>query len=326
MSRPQIETSIIIPAFEREGMTANCGKSVLASIGARDDVEILVIDDCSPLPITLAEVHDSRVHLHRTPENLRFSGTCNFGASKSSAEFLIFLNNDTIAHAGWLEAMTTTARSSTDVAVVGARLLYRDGTIQHAGVAFSQRDGVPRHVYRGFPGDHSVVTRSRDFQAVTAACMLTRRSVFEDVGGFDPTYVNGYEDIDLCLKIRQRGYRVNYCGSAMLEHFESVSRRGEVDGLDPAEDANLQLFLERWSASAVRDELNVYADDGLLWVDSGEIYPLIMRCSEELAVAREISDPASIARMLNVRSHQVFDLEKEIGYLTARLLDHGIEP
>ena len=272
MSRPQIETSIIIPAFEREGMTANCVKSVLASIGARDDVEILVIDDCSPLPITLAEVHDSRVHLHRTPENLRFSGTCNFGASKTSAEFLIFLNNDTIAHAGWLEAM------------------------------------------------------SRDFQAVTAACMLTRRSVFEDVGGFDPTYVNGYEDIDLCLKIRQRGYRVNYCGSAMLEHFESVSRRGEVDGLDPAEDANLQLFLERWSASAVRDELNVYADDGLLWVDSGEIYPLIMRCSEELAVAREISDPASIARMLNVRSHQVFDLEKEIGYLTARLLDHGIEP
>jgi GT2 family glycosyltransferase len=326
MSKPHIETSIIIPAYEREGMTENCVKSVLTSIGTRDDVEVLVIDDCSPVPIALAEIQDSRVHLHRTPENLRFSGTCNFGASMSSAEFLIFLNNDTTTRPGWLENMTSTARSSTDVGVVGARLLYRDGTIQHAGVAFSQRDGVPRHIYRGFPGDHRVVTRSRDFQAVTAACMLTRRAVFEDVGGFDPIYVNGYEDIDLCLKIRQRGYRVNYCGSAVLEHLESVSRRGEVDGLDPAHDANLRLFLERWSTSAVRDELNVYADDELLWVDSGEIYPLVMRCSEELAVARDISDSASIARMLNVRSHQVFDLEKEIGYLTARLLDHGIEP
>jgi GT2 family glycosyltransferase len=326
MSKPHIETSIIIPAYEREGMTENCVKSVLTSIGTREDVEVLVIDDCSPVPIALAEIRDPRVHLHRTPENLRFSGTCNFGASMSSAEFLIFLNNDTTTRPGWLENMTSTARSNTDVGVVGARLLYRDGTIQHAGVAFSQRDGVPRHIYRGFPGDHRVVTRSRDFQAVTAACMLTRRAVFEDVGGFDPIYVNGYEDIDLCLKIRQRGYRVNYCGSAVLEHLESVSRRGEVDGLDPAHDANLRLFLERWSTSAVRDELNVYADDELLWVDSGEIYPLVMRCSEELAVARDISDPASIARMLNVRSHQVFDLEKEIGYLTARLLDHGIEP
>ena len=239
---------------------------------------------------------------------------------------MIFLNNDTIAHPGWLESMTTSARSSPEVGVVGARLLYRDGTVQHAGVAFSQRDGVPRHIYRGFPGDHPVVTRSRDFQAVTAACILVRRAVFAEVGGFDQSYVNGYEDIDLCLTIRKHGYRVHYCGSAVLEHLESVSRRGEVAGLDPAEDENLQLFLERWSTSAVRDELNVYAEDGLLWVDSGEIYPLVMRCSEELAVARDISDPASIARMLNVRSHQVFDLEKEIGYLTARLLDHGIEP
>ena len=321
-----IRVSIIIPAHGHAGMTNHCVEKVLETTAHLNDVEILVVDDASPEPIELRSTNADPVRLLRSEENLRFSRACNFGAAAARGQYLLFLNNDTQPMPGWLDALADCAESADEIGVVGARLLYRDGTVQHAGVAFSQRDGVPRHVYRGFPGEHPVAVRDRDFQAVTAACVLFRRSAFEQAGGFDTEYVNGYEDIDLCLRVRAAGHRIRYCGSAAVFHFESVSRRGEVTGLDPAEDENLQLFMERWSTSTVRDELNVYADDGLLWVDSGEIYPLVMRCSEELAVARDISDPASIARMLNVRSHQVFDLEKEIGYLTARLLDHGIEP
>ena len=318
--------SIIIPVHGHEGMTQACVASTLETIDPMQRVEIIVVDDCSPEPTVLTGIDDARVQVLRTPENLRFAGACNFGADRATGRYVLFLNNDTKPHAGWLSAMIAVAEADPTIGIVGARLLYRDGTVQHAGVGFSQRDGVPRHVYRGFPGDHRVVKRDRDFQAVTAACILIRADAFRHANGFDTRYSNGYEDIDLCLRIGESGLRTRYCGTAVVEHFESVSRRGEVEGIDPAADANLALFMSRWAEKTRRDELNVYADDDLLWVDSGEIYPLVMRCSEDLAVARDIGDPASIARMLNVRSHQVFDLEKEIGYLTARLLDHGIEP
>ncbi len=307
-------------------MTQACVANTLKTIEPGPEVEIIVVDDCSPVPTQLPDINDPRVRILRTPENLRFSGACNFGASHAAGDYLLFLNNDTKPHPGWLSAMVAVAQSDLTIAIVGARLLYRDGTVQHAGVGFSQRDGVPRHVYRGFPSDHRVVQRDRDFQAVTAACILIRADAFQQVDGFDAGYDNGYEDIDLCLRIGEAGLRTRYCGQAVVEHFESVSRRSEVEDLDPAADANLALFMSRWASKARRDELNIYADDGLLWVDSGEIYPLVMRCAEELAIVGEINDPVSVARLLNTRSHQVFDLEKEIGYLSARLLDHGIEP
>ena len=318
--------SIIIPVHGHEGMTRACVVSTLETIDLAQQVEIIVVDDCSPVPTDLTGINDQRVRVLRTPENLRFAGACNFGAAHASGRYVLFLNNDTKPHHGWLLAMIAVAESDPMIAVVGARLLYRDGTVQHAGVGFSQRDGVPRHVYRGFPGDHRVVQRDRDFQAVTAACILIRADAFHKANGFDTLFNNGYEDIDLCLRIGETGLRTRYCGTAVVEHFESVSRRGEVEGLDPAADANLTLFMSRWAEKARRDELNIYADDDLLWVDSGEIYPLVMRCAEELAIASDINDPVSVARLLNVRSHQVFDLEKEIGYLSSRLLDHGIEP
>ena len=202
----------------------------------------------------------------------------------------------------------------------------RDAQHQHAGVGFSQRDGIPRHIYRGFPADHPAVVRSRDFQAVTGACFAFRRDAFEAAGGFDTSFVNGYEDIDLCLKVRDLGYRIRYCGDSVVYHHESVSRRGEIEDLRPEDDGNLSIFTERWLSRTQRDELNIYADDGLLWVDSGEIYPLVMRCAEELAVVGDINDTASLAALLNVRARQVFDLEKDVGYLMSLLLDNGIDP
>lgn len=302
-------------------MTENCVRRVVETTAHRSDVEVIVVDDSSPQPLTSAAAT-----VVRTPSNLMFAGACNFGVETSSGPNLVFLNNDTEPTNGWLDPLVQSLESCPEIAVVGSRLLHRDNTVQHAGVAFSQRDGVPRHLYRGFRADHPAVTRSKDFQAVTGACLAIRRNVFESVGGFDTAYRNGYEDIDLCLKVRERGHRVHYRGDSVLFHYESVSRRDEVAELAPEDDHNLRRFTERWLNRTHRDEVSIYAEDGLITVESGEIYPLVLRCAEELAVIGDINDRESIAALLNTRSHQVFDLEKDVGYLMGRLLDNGVEP
>ena len=118
-----IATSIIIPAHGHEGMTRHCVNAVLATIGARSDVEVIVVDDASPEPITLDPGADARARVERSEANLKFSGACNLGAAAARGGLLVFLNNDTEPHAGWLEAMEACAASDASIAVVGARLL-----------------------------------------------------------------------------------------------------------------------------------------------------------------------------------------------------------
>ncbi len=314
--------SIVIPTHGHNGMTESCVSATLLTLGHGIDAQIIVVDDASPEPIVLPSEADSRVTVIRSEENLGFAGACNLGAAKSQAAFVVFLNNDTTPQAGWLDAMMACVESDTTIAIVGARLLYRDGTVQHAGIAFSQRDGEPRHIYRGFPGEHPAVLRDRDFRAVTGACFLVRREAFDNLGGFDTAFTNGHEDIDFCLRARGQGLRTRYCGTAVVVHLEAVSRHTGDEGTDP----NRSAFDARWSSTIVRDELQIYADDGLLRMDSDDVYPLQISCAVELAIGAELTEDVELARLLSIRSRQVFDLEKEIGYLTARLQDHGIEP
>ncbi len=316
-----IPVSIVIPTHGHSGMTESCVTATLSTLDRVTDAQIIVVDDVSPEPIVLPSEADPRVTVIRSETNLGFAGACNLGAETSQAPFVVFLNNDTTPQAGWLDSMMACAESDTTIAIVGARLLYRDGTVQHAGIAFSQRDGEPRHIYRGFPGEHPAVLRDRDFQAVTGACFLVRREAFDNLGGFDTAFTNGYEDIDFCLRARGQGLRTRYCGTAVVVHLESVSRRTGDEETDP----NRSAFHARWGSNIVRDELQVYADDGLIRVDSDDIYPLQISCAVELAIGAELTSDVELARLLSIRSRQVFDLEKEIGYLTARLQDHGIE-
>ncbi len=317
-----LPVSIVIPTHGHNGMTESCVTATLLTLGHGIDAQIIVVDDASPEPIVLPSEADSRVTVIRSETNLGFAGACNLGAAQSQASFVVFLNNDTTPQAGWLDSMMACIESNTAIAIVGARLLYRDGTVQHAGIAFSQRDGEPRHVYRGFPGEHPAVLRDRDFQAVTGACFLVRREAFDNLGGFDAAFTNGHEDIDFCLRARGQGLRTRYCGTAVVVHLESVSRRTGDEETDP----NRNAFDARWGSKIVRDELQVYADDGLIRVDSDDVYPLQISCAVELAIGTEVTSDVELARLLSIRSRQVFDLEKEIGYLTARLQDHGIEP
>ncbi len=158
-----IPVSIVIPTHGHNGMTESCVMATLSTLGRGTDAKIIVVDDASPERIVLPSEVDSRVTVIRSKENLGFAGACNLGAAQSQASFVVFLNNDTTPQAGWLDSMMACAEIDTAIAIVGARLLYRDGTVQHAGIVFNQRDGELQHVYRGFPGEHPAVLRDRDF-------------------------------------------------------------------------------------------------------------------------------------------------------------------
>lgn len=146
-----------------------------------------------------------------------FAENCNAGARLlDDCPVIVFLNDDTEVQSGWLDALTSPL-SDPHVGIVGAKLLYPDGRVQHAGVYLDSSDG--------FYGGHHVQTDelSRFVDAVTGACMAVRRDEFLNAGGFDEGYRNGNEDMDLCLRYRAAGRLVWYARGAVVIHYESAS-------------------------------------------------------------------------------------------------------
>jgi GT2 family glycosyltransferase len=174
----RFKASIIIPVFNKVELTRQC-LTTLASLTTMPEYEVIVVDNASTDGTAefLAELGGD-VQVIRNQENYGFATACNQGAKAASGEFLLFLNNDTIPTEGWLNALVDEVERHPDVAVVGSKLLYEDGTIQHAGVAFSRNMFGPYHIYQKLPADSPMVNRRREFQCVTAACMLVRREAF----------------------------------------------------------------------------------------------------------------------------------------------------
>ncbi len=236
--------SILIPTRDHCELLRQC----LASIEACADYknyEIIVLDNDSSQPETLEYFKEiaGKVQIHRCPGPFNFSAINNFGASKARGEFLLFLNNDTqVIRRDWMRAMIEQAQRP-EVGAVGARLLFADERIQHAGVVLGIW-GVVGHAFRFQPGitpNHfSLAEVIRDCSAVTAACLMIRRSVFDQVHGFDDRLKVEFNDVDLCLRLRGSGYLIVYTPFAALYHFESSTRRRIHVPSD------LALFLERW--------------------------------------------------------------------------------
>lgn len=273
--------TIVIPVHSRAGLTRRCLETILADPPATS-FEVLVVDDASEdeTPGLLAG-QPAHVRSIRREQRGGFATACNDGAAEAGGELLAFLNNDTEPRPGWLDALVEHADAHPEAAAVGAKLLFPDGTVQHAGVAICQ-DGRPRHVYAGFPADHPAVERPRAFQAVTAACMLVRRPAFEQAGGFDPAFRNALEDVDLCLRLRETGAQVHYCPTSVVTHLESASRgRGSQDVQH-----NFDLFQERWGDRVERDDLALYIEDGLLKVRYRDTYPIGFEVAPELATLK----------------------------------------
>jgi GT2 family glycosyltransferase len=305
--------SIVIPVYNAAALTRQCLDALLASPPEDAALEIVVVDDGSSDSTTdLLARYSDHVRVVRHEQNAGFALTCNDGAAVASGEWLVFLNNDTIPQPGWLDALLRYASSRPRAGFVGAKLLFPNGRIQHAGVVFA-RDRSPHHVYAGFPGEHPAVNKSREFQVVTAACALIRRELFDEAGAFDAAFVNGYEDVDLCLRLRRLGYEIHYCHESVVSHLESVTR----DYL--ADPANFRLFFERWSRDVHQDDFHYYVEDGLIDISYWEQFPALLSVSPLLAVLDERA--TATERLLAERSRQVHEALKENARLRVELLE-----
>ena len=240
--------SIIVPCHGKWHLTERCLDTVVDALGPKlgSEFELVIVDDGSPdeTPQRLEEWRD-RAQVVSLMPNRGFAGGCNAGARAARGEVLLFLNNDTLARPGVFEALAEEALDP-EVGAVGLRLLYADMTIQHGGVAW-YRDAGGRlhsfHLFRFEAGDLPAASAPLDLDFVTGACLAIRRELYFELGGFDERYANGFEDVDLCCKVRLSGHRVVYRGDLWMIHDEGLTR-----GRNNDEAENAALFHQRWGS------------------------------------------------------------------------------
>jgi len=224
--------SIIIPTRDLGDVLDRCLSSIFTKTDY-PDYEVIVVDNGSQEDKTLRildkwrDKEPERFSCHRLDIPFNFSKLNNYAVGKTEGKYLLFLNNDTeVKKADWLTAMVEQAQRPS-VGAVGTLLLYPDDTIQHAGVIMGI-GGIGAHSHKYFPGVtpgyFGHVIGINNVTAVTAACLMCRRQVFAEVGGFDEQLTVAYNDIDLCLKMLEKGYRNIYIPHAVLYHHESKSR------------------------------------------------------------------------------------------------------
>jgi GT2 family glycosyltransferase len=299
-ARPPRVCSIIIPVHNKASLTRQCLNSLL---GERDSLvqrEIIVVDDgSSDLTPELLRAYDRQIAVVRNDTAIGFAGACNAGAAIATGDYIVFLNNDTIPQPLWLDRMVEYIEERPKCAMVGSKLLFPNDTIQHCGVVFGL-DRYPHHIYAGFPADHPAAGVSRQMPAVTAACCLIRKDVWLEMGGFDRAFLNGWEDVDLCLRIGRAGYQIHYCAESVVYHFESTSR----DLRSPRERENRQIFADRWRSLVRPDDFRYYYDDGLIEMIYPSRYPMQMTIDPRLGLLRVGDSERQTDHLLFERSRQ----------------------
>ena len=230
--------SIIVPTHDALPFTRQCLHAVTRTVG--EPYELIVVDNASS-DETRGYVAGCRgVRLLRRDSNDSFAAACNAGARLARSPILVFLNNDTVALPGWLTALIWPLAHAA-AGITGARLLFPDWRIQHGGIEWAQ--GHPRHACVHRPADSVDADEPRLVFGVTGACLAIHRATFWDVGGFDERFRFGYEDLDLCTKVRELGLPTLYCPQSTLLHYQGAS------GRDPGfDESNRGRFVRRWSA------------------------------------------------------------------------------
>ena len=242
--------SILIPTRDRVDLLATAIRGIENKTDYKN-VEIVVVDNGSQERETLDYLAALPHKVIRVDAPFNFSRLNNLAARESRGDLLLLLNNDTEpATRGWLRAMVEHAVRP-EVGAVGAKLLYPSGKVQHAGVVLGI-GGVAGHSHKYFaredPGYFQALRLVRDASAVTGACLMVRREVFEEAGGLDEVNLAvAFNDVDFCLRLRERGYLVVWTPYAVLTHFESESRGYD---LNPRE---IDYMIRRWGERLVRD-------------------------------------------------------------------------
>jgi len=253
-----LAVSIIIPVHNQVAYTRQCLESLFVTT-SQIQREIIVVDNASSDgtgPFLKGKA--GRLKIITNTINAGFARACNLGARAATGEYLCFLNNDTICRPGWLAKLLAVMQTGPQIGVAGGKLLYPDGTVQHAGVVIARENPItPVLIYRGAPGAAPYVNKTRDFQSVSGACMLVRRRVFELVGGFDEGFINGCEDLDFCFCVRQLGYRVVLVPASVLYHFES-----RTPGRHKHIPQNRIRLQAKWGGKIKADAAQYYWEDG----------------------------------------------------------------
>lgn len=201
-----ILVSVIIPVFGPEHFLRACLNALEVNTEGH---ETILIDNAMGFEMTADAVI-------RNPLNLGFAKACNEGAHIAHGEYLLFLNVDTEVQPGWLEPLVK-AMEDPEVAMCGPRIIHPDGSLQTSGVRTWHGGGSA--------GGEELKddSPSRDVDGVTGACMMVRTDVFKQLGMFDTGFYNGYDDVDICLQVREAGYRIRYINESTIVHHESAT-------------------------------------------------------------------------------------------------------
>ena len=237
--------SIIISAYGRLFDTLRCLTSIMVNSGTEIDYEVIVADDRPEAPIARRLRPIPGLRVVSNPRNLGFLRSCNKAAGLASGRYLLFLNNDTSVHPGWLAPLVQLAEADPRIGIVGAKLLNADRTIQEAG-GIMHRNGWGFPYGRGSAADRPEYGFVREVDVVIGACMLVRTTAWEAAGGFDDRYAPAYyEEFDLAFALREIGWRVMYQPASEVTHFDASSY-GAADR-DRQSTVNHAKFCAKWS-------------------------------------------------------------------------------
>jgi GT2 family glycosyltransferase len=269
---------IILPTRDLPVFLDRCLTSVFAHT-TYEHFRVNVVDNGSVEPETAAILTDwkarepERFRVMRLDQPFNFSRLVNAAAKPCDGPYLLLLNNDMeVITNDWIEAMIEQAQR-TPIGAVGARLLYGDRTLQHAGVVVglgTLAGHVYRHAASDDPGPGGAILTVRNYSAVTAACLMVRREVFEEARGFDERLAIEFNDVDFCLRLLRLGHRNVYLPHVVLLHYESQSRGTSTSSSKHARnDADRALLRERWQTSTFEDRyyncnLTTITDDGAI--------------------------------------------------------------
>lgn len=258
------EVAIVIPVYGNWALTEACLRSLLV-YPATVPHRVVVVDDCSPddTATHLATVEGITVVTHE--ENQGFLKAVANGVAATTEPMVVLLNNDTTVAPGWLDALVNRMASDEAIGIVGSMLLYPNGLLQEAGgIVFN--DGTGNNFGKGDRADRAWYLQPRDVDYCSGACLLIRRRVWDEVGGFDQRFAPAYyEDTDLAFATRAAGYRVVYEPTSRIYHFEGGSY-GSDDG--PKKRGlmakNQPAFVEKW-ATALAEQSDPHPKD---WVEA----------------------------------------------------------
>ena len=246
--------SIIIPNHDHAVDLRRCVDSILSNTTYLN-YEIVIIENNSREVETFELYEDLKktdcVHVIEYHQPFNYSRINNFAVKEVSGEVILLLNNDTkVINPDWLERMLEYALQP-DVGAVGAKLYYPDGTLQHGGVILATHGEVAGHSHKGaprdIPGYRNRLILPQNLSALTAACLMMRREVFNQVAGFDERFKLAFGDVDLCLKLREKGYLNVWTPYAELYHYESLTR-GYEDTPEKKTHFKKEIdyFIEKW--------------------------------------------------------------------------------